>query len=945
MDPQLRADLLPRLERELGLKLSPGTHYLRKGECPACHQRELFTDYDAPWVVKCGREAKCGQSWHVKELFADLFDDWSERFKPSAAAPAASADGYLQFARGFDLGLIRGWYSQETYWDRAQGIGSATVRFPLAKGGYWERLIDRPARFGKQKARFQPGASYKGVWWCPPDLDLLQVEELWIVEGIFDAIALRHHGLATVSAMSSNAYPEESLQELARLRGGRLPRLVWALDNEPGAQRYTRRWVRQARALGYACTAAQIPQPGRKVDWNDLHQRWAFEPEAATGAEQRERDLAEARHHGALLLAETASEKAVLLYEWRERHEFHFTFDNRLYWFKLDLDKYNKALTHLEESERDEDRQLTSQQQRDKAMRLAGNVVEIANCAPQALYFQRNEITDESWYYFRVDFPHDGPAVKNTFTGAQVAAASEFKKRLLGMAAGAVFTGSGTQLDKIMKDQLFGLKTVETIDYVGYSREHGCYVFGDLAVRDGQLHRVNDEDYFDFGRLRLKTLQKTIGLKPNPAAGDYRHDWLPLLWTCFGSNGLTALTFWFGSLFAEQLRARYQSFPFLEATGEAGAGKTTLLTFLWKLFGRAGYEGFDPSKSSTAGRSRAMGQVAGMPIVLIEGDRNDPEKAHAKSFDWDELKDFFGGGTLRTRGMKTAGNETYEPPFRGTIAISQNAPVSASEAILTRIVKLHFTRPVLTDASRAAADSLSRMDGAALSHFLLLATRREAEVLALFHEAFPRYETKLRRLGDNCFCCGAPLAANEHRCRSCQNELIGHLRIERIVKNHAMLLALFDALGLVVELPPGMVAETQRALVRIALERQAAISADHPAVVEFWQVYDYLQSLSGDPVVNHSLHGWEIAINLNEFVERAAEHRQRLADLGTLRELLKDSRQFRFIDNKVVTSRIRALQKQRNPLEDRPDKVRCWVFANPHYSPAEHGRPNTRSPA
>ncbi|KTT39127.1 hypothetical protein SB11R_23940, partial [Pseudomonas oryzihabitans] len=90
MDPQLRADLLPRLERELGLKLSLGTHYLRKGECPACHQRELFTDYDAPWVVKCGREAKCGQSWHVKELFADLFDDWSERFKPSAAAPAAS---------------------------------------------------------------------------------------------------------------------------------------------------------------------------------------------------------------------------------------------------------------------------------------------------------------------------------------------------------------------------------------------------------------------------------------------------------------------------------------------------------------------------------------------------------------------------------------------------------------------------------------------------------------------------------------------------------------------------------------------------------------------------------------------------------------------------------------------------------------------------------------
>lgn len=563
MDHQLRADVLQRLEGDLGMRHIGGTNYMRKGECPACHKRELFTDHRAPWVLKCGRESKCGQTWHVKELYSDLFEDWSERFKPTSDAPAASADGYLQFARGFDLSLIKGWYSQENYWDRAQGLGSATVRFALAKGVYWERLIDRPSRFGKQKARFQPGASYRGVWWCPPSLDLQTVQELWIVEGIFDAIALTHHGIAAVSAMSSNAYPEQSLKDLASARQGKLPKLVWALDNEPGAHRYTRRWARQARELGFKCEAAQIPQPGsRKVDWNDLHQRWAFEPDDAKREGRRDQDLKEARYHGALLLADTAAEKAVLMYEWRERHEFHFTFESRLYWFKLDLDKYNKALTHIEESERDEDRELTTKQQRDKAMRLAGNVVEIANCAPQALYFQRNEVTDESWYYFRVEFPHDGAPVKNTFTGAQVAAASEFKKRLLSMAAGAVFTGSGTQLDKIMKDQLFGLKTVETMDYVGYSREHGCYVFGDLAVREGQVHQVNDEDYFDFGKLRLKTLQKTIGLKPNPAAGDYRSDWLPLLWTCFGANGLTALTFWFGSLFAEQIRARYQSFPF-----------------------------------------------------------------------------------------------------------------------------------------------------------------------------------------------------------------------------------------------------------------------------------------------------------------------------------------------------------------------------------------------
>ena len=85
------------------------------------------------------------------------------------------------------------------------------MRFALDKGGYWERLIDRPHRFGKMKARFKPGDSPRGVWWCPPCVELLDVKELWIVEGIFDAIALVHNGIAAVSAMSSGAYPEESL--------------------------------------------------------------------------------------------------------------------------------------------------------------------------------------------------------------------------------------------------------------------------------------------------------------------------------------------------------------------------------------------------------------------------------------------------------------------------------------------------------------------------------------------------------------------------------------------------------------------------------------------------------------------------------------------------------------------------------------------------------------
>lgn len=906
MDRQVRDEVLRRFEADFGLKHRAGTDYMRGGTCPSCGKRELYSRYDQPWFIKCGRESKCGEQWHVKELFDDLFDDWSKRAPATEKDPTATAKGYLQAARGFHLELIEGWYTQEDYWSRELGIGSATVRFALEQGGYWERLIDRPHRFGKQKARFAPGQSMRGHWWCPPCVDLLEVRELWITEGIFDAISLLHHDIDAVSAMSSNAFPAESLKALAKARteaGAKLPRLVWALDNEPGAHRYTRRWVKQARELGFVCEAAQIPQRDRKADWNDLHQRWMFLDEDKC-AEQVERDLKEARHQGALLIAENASEKALLMYDWTERGEFHFGFGNRMYWFKLDQEKFSRAKQNLESSDRHDDQLLNDKQIREKALREAGCVVEIANCYPRALYFQRNEVTDESWYYFRVDFPHDEPTVRNTFTGGQVAAASEFKKRLLGMAAGAVFTGTGTQLDKIMKDQLFGLKTVKTIDYIGYSKEHGCYVFGDLAVRGGVVEKANAEDYFEFKQLRLKTLQKSIRLEIARTDEGYRAEWVDWLWTCFSTQGIVALAYWFGSLFAEQIRAEYQSFPFLEVTGEAGSGKSTLLMFLWKLFGRPDEEGKDPSKMSKAGLRRWMGQVSGMPLVLLEADRSDNDRGAAKAYDWDELKPLFNGGTLGVTGVKTAGNETYEPPFRGAIVISQNATVAASEAILTRIVKLHFVRPQVTSQSRAAADNLNHLGAMDVSHFLMMATRAESAVMETFRAQVKVHEQALRELKE--------------------------IRIERIIKNHAQLLALLDALRLVVPLTDRQHAAAQRELTAMALVRQHAVNADPSEVAEFWEVFDYLQSLSDDAVVDHSKNPDLIAINLNEFCERAAEHKQRLADIGTLRNLLPNSRSRKFIEkNKSVDSAVRAAFNHRNPMSSRCTTVKCWTFQNP----------------
>ncbi|AUI92303.1 bifunctional DNA primase/helicase [Xanthomonas oryzae pv. oryzae] len=889
--------MLSRLERDYGLKHRSGTEYMRGGKCPSCSKKELYTNHLKPWVVKCGRQSKCGRELHVKDLYDDLFDDWSKRFQPTAAAPNAAADAYLQFSRGFDLALLKGLYSQDSHYDRKISAGTATVRFPLVKGGWWERLIDRPHRFGKQKARFAPGQSYAGVWWAAPAaLTAMQtVREVWIVEGIFDAIALLQHGMCAVSAMSSNAFPEESLRELAKARLADLPTLVWALDNEPGARAYTHKHIKRAAALGFESRAAQIVQrDGKKTDWNDLHLRAI----ASDDPKQWNNDINEARYQGDLLVARSAVDKGLLMFEHDGRNDFWLEYRSRLYWFDFDTQRFDKLRKEkLGDTDSDEGDEVAAEDLK-KIKRAACSVQKIANCYPEALYFQRQEVTDESWYYFRVDFPHDGPSVKGTFTGGHLASASEFKKRLISLAAGAMFTGTGHQLDRLIEEQTEAIKTVDAIDFVGYSKEHRAYLLGDMAVRDGELVTANEEDYFEFDKLRLKTTQKSIRLEIQRDAEAFRVDWLPWLWQCFGTHGMVAMTFWFGSLFAEQIRAGHKSFPFLEATGEAGAGKTTLLTFLWKLLGRSDYEGFDPAKSSKAGRARAMGQVSGMPVVLLEADRSEPDKAHSKTFEWDELKDFFGGGTLATRGVRNGGNETYEPPFRGTIVITQNAAVDASEAILTRIVKLHFKRPQVTTESRIAADNLNALQVEEVSHFLVRAIRQERAILDLFVERVKVFEAKLRAQQD--------------------------LRLERVIKNHAQMLALFDCLRMVITIPDDMVEQTRLALLDMALERQKAISADHAMVNEFWEVYEYLEATGhGKAVVNHSRDAQRIAINLNHFAARAAQFSQSVPDLKVLRALLSDSRRHKFIGANVAVNS--AILKDEH--SGAGTTVKCWVFS------------------
>lgn len=168
--------------------------------------------------------------------------------------------------------------------------------------------------------------------------------------------------------------------------------------------------------------------------------------------------------------------------------------------------------------------------------------------------------------------------------------------------------------------------------------------------------------------------------------------------------------------------------------------------------------------------------LANLPVVLIESDRERGEGAgaHVKSFDWDELKTAYNGHSVRARGMATGGNETYEPPFRGAIVISQNNPVAASDAIMQRICHILFDRSGQTPKTREAAMKLEAFPIEQVSGFILRCAKLEDLILATVIERTTVYEAELLSQG--------------------------YVKSTRLAKNHAQILALADALAMVLHL-------------------------------------------------------------------------------------------------------------------------------------------------
>ena len=887
MWPETQRLAVDRLTNDYRLKASPNGQWLQGGICPNCEKKELYANAENPWRILCGRINHCGYSADLKDLYPDLFAQWSKRYPQTASNPTAAADAYLSEGRGLDHQKLRGHYSQESYYNPSKGHSATTIRFAVADG-WWERLLDHHGDM--PKARMKPGWSVGGHWWSPPNTHLAYQKEIWITEGIFDALALFENGLTAVSAMSVNQYPELALAELAKACDKLKlpwPTLIWALDTGKAGEEYTEKFVKRAEQAGWICKAAQPPTTDKKLDWNDLHQQKRLS----------NKDLERYRYYGDLLLAPTAKAKALLIYQQDQQAMFSLRFQNRLYWCKLDIEKFHKVDRSLDTPDHlsDDDSDRIDAKHKADALAACAQVYEIANCYPEPLYYQSNPATDESWYYFRINFPKGRP-IKNTFTGGQLAAAAEFKKRLLAIAPGVIYEGSSSQLDRYLKYAIENIKRVETIDYLGYCKAHNAYIFNQLAFQKGRVYRLNPDDYFELPKQsNVKSLMaSSLKLHIAHLPPEQPVDWLRDIIQAWGPNGLLALSGFMGSLFAEQIRAKHKSYHFLELTGEPGAGKSTLITFMWRLMGREDHEGTDPNKGSVSGLRRTMAQISNMPMTLVESDR----EVHGKTtqFDWNTLKNLYDGGSLGTRGNKNNGNDTTEPMFKGTIVISQNAEVISSEAIMSRICQIFFYTKQQTRLSEIAARRIEQLSTEQLSHFTYRLLMAESAFLTTYFAQKSHYEEQLKDLGITTF---------------------------RVAFCHAQLMALFDALMATVlpDLQP-MQDLVYASVVQMAKDRDQRIRSDSQIVMQFWDVVERIEAsnnvVTKDSEVNHAIDPKLMAINFAQLYQIAKQQYLDLPPINDVQTALRQSRRYKF-------------KAANHSMHSRIDKktTRCWVFEKP----------------
>lgn len=838
---------------------------LTRGTCPGCGKKELYISLENPYRLACNRLDKCGFTQNTRERYPELFERLSEKYPVTPENPNATADVYMSSVRGFPLNKIKGLYKQGQVKIKDGSLAEA-VQFNLC-GGHWSRLIDQKSikANDNRKAMIDYGLRYQGSGWITPNTQFKDGETIYIVEGIFHAIAFYLMGYCAIAAISCNNLPTDFIQT------HKDKDITWVLayDNDEAGRKFILKYYPQLKEQGFEVRVAITEG---KADWDDVYKAGNLD----------ESYIEKSLYRGRLLTANSKESKAYFIYEETQQGFYLVDFNFSKYSVKVNTTEYHDDIN----KEDNKDGELAT-------FKRHVTITQICNCIPLFKYIEIDTTTKEQRYYFEFQFFDKSLNCTVPFTPSAIANAQAFCKEMLSRTPGGNFKGTDKILSILRDDWLKQIKIVKTLCFIGYDEDTGIYCYQHFGYKDGQRLEINKEGYIEAGKDFIKTTLETPDILE--ATQVFNTHWFKDFEHVHHLNGLAVLAWWTASLFSQQIKQRQKSWCFLELTGEANAGKSTLIRFLWALLGRPNQEGVKPGEgATTTGLRRSLSQITNMPMVLIEADQEQIINGRTviKQYPWDSLKELFDyNGILRSTGVKTNGNETQEFKFKATICISQNNSVEGTEAILTRIAHFHATKEHHTSSLKKIADKLNNLEPEFLAGYLEHVLKHQNQWLGAYFESFPKYESLLQK-----------------------NSLIKN---SRIILNHAQVMAAAYATK---QLFSQWSDDTMKALIdhitSRAIKRQQRISKEPEALSDFWGHYHFINESSDlGEVLNLSPNpDQEIAINLTHFIGVARDYGIYI-DVD-IKKLFPKSTTYPLKGNKAIRSPKRP-----------KTTTKCWIFA------------------
>jgi hypothetical protein len=655
----LISDLVEELHRRGGEQFG---NTIRKIECPKCNQPEAFGFVDNPFTIHCPRNNKCGEKSRMSDLVPELFNNWLERYPPTKSDPKATARAFL-LSRGLDPSRFE---FEQGVWEES-GRVITTVAFEMSETKRrWHRLIDIPSCV-KGKSRWDEGVgdAYRGKVWLTGKIK--ETEELWIVEGIFEALSLQQGlGVRAAATFSASHIPTNFYEKLNRSQP-----ITIALNSDNAGQVGTHKNLDKLTELGFE--KVRIAQPPDGKDWNDLLCLGQFIEE------RREQTLKDTDWRGQLLIAESVETYRKIFEEKYKAKGGNYrgllSFKGETYFCST---KDGKAVTQ-----------------------------KILNALIERAFTQVN---DEKKYnpehrdFVKISKPNSKHSSIIELTAAELMSGNKLKESLKSKANVLLLGNSPEIINSIaLKLEKDSAPSVRLVERLGYDKKSQCYVFGTfLYDREGRRQLANTDGFFTEQKLVCKTDQSLIQ--------DYQEVDLKrvicLIRRVYGNQGLMVLAFYVATLLKDDFINQKSAFPYLSISGLKGSGKTTLIDFCNQAFFQL-WGGLNASRETTGkGMLRTLYHRHSLVIPYNESNKG------MIGLDENKLLYAYHGGSLYIRADTTNDANTINLPFHASLAFVQNIEPFTIGAVKERVISLRFKNASeggVTDDSRVAMKELMRM--------------------------------------------------------------------------------------------------------------------------------------------------------------------------------------------------------------------------------------------